>query len=629
MSAALLIGGKDVEYEKQKVSQMNILVATPGRLLQHMDETPLFDCCNLQILVLDEADRILDLGFAATLDAILANLPRQRQTLLFSATQTRRVADLARLSLVAPEYCAVHEHSTSATPPRLVQMVATVRLPDKLHALWAFLKLHLHHKTLVFATCCRQVAFLHEALRQLRPGVPLRCLHGRMKQLRRMSSYTDFCAAKAMVLLATDVAARGLDFPDVDWVLQLDCPEDASTYIHRVGRTARYASGGKALLLLDPSEQAMVGTLAAAKVVVKPTSLNLDRIPPITPALEGLLTGDPTLKEQAQRAVVAYLRAVHVMGDKTVFDVRNLDAVGFAHSLGLTTAPKLRFIQRERKGQRVAAAEGDQSDGEEEAGEAEEEAEAEAEWLRPVARPGRGAEDGDDDDATLLGRLGMSAPLELQQARPAAAAGWEDGPGDLAAAMKARKVKLRIKGSTGTASRSAGTKVVFDADGTPRAPLEALAMEESLGGHGDAPGGPSGQAPDYRAAVEARFAQAAALRASVDVEDKRRERELRRAKKLKRKLKAKQHGASGGGGAVLGDGGDDDDDDGDDGEGGDGGTDDEDDDAAEPAHQAPEPKKRRPEAAHEGMRGPARAGGPQRLADLESAALARLTRRGA
>ena len=138
---------------------MNILVATPGRLLQHMDETPYFDCSSLSMLVLDEADRVLDMarcaplagclkradaarspraaqGFSATLNAIVDNLPRERQTLLFSATQTRKVADLARLSLRDPEYVAVHEHATSATPPRLTQLVATVALPDKLHAVW-------------------------------------------------------------------------------------------------------------------------------------------------------------------------------------------------------------------------------------------------------------------------------------------------------------------------------------------------------------------------------------------------------------------------------------------------------------------------------------------------------------
>ncbi|KIZ01004.1 hypothetical protein MNEG_6961 [Monoraphidium neglectum] len=103
ISAGLLIGGKKVSEEATRVASLNVLIATPGRLLQHMDETPGFDASGLQMLVLDEADRILDLGFAATLDAIIANLPRARQTLLFSATQTKSVRDLARLSLDHPD----------------------------------------------------------------------------------------------------------------------------------------------------------------------------------------------------------------------------------------------------------------------------------------------------------------------------------------------------------------------------------------------------------------------------------------------------------------------------------------------------------------------------------------------
>ena len=99
-----------------------MLVCTPGRLLQHMDETPGFDASQLQALVLDEADRILDMGFAATLDAILRNLPRQRQTMLFSATQTKSVKDLARLSLEAPEYIAVHAEAAMPTPVKLQQV---------------------------------------------------------------------------------------------------------------------------------------------------------------------------------------------------------------------------------------------------------------------------------------------------------------------------------------------------------------------------------------------------------------------------------------------------------------------------------------------------------------------------
>ena len=156
LSAALLIGGKDVAYEKENLRGKNILVATPGRLLQHMDETAYFDCSGLLMLVLDEADRMLDAGFAPALNAILAFLPAGRQTLLFSATQTRRVADLARLSLTDPEYVAVHADSAAATPPRLRQMYCEVPLPQKMDALWTFVKTHLAAKTLVFLSSCRQ-----------------------------------------------------------------------------------------------------------------------------------------------------------------------------------------------------------------------------------------------------------------------------------------------------------------------------------------------------------------------------------------------------------------------------------------------------------------------------------------
>lgn len=88
-----------------------------------------------------------------------------------------------------------------------------------------------------------QVKFLFEAFRKLRPGVPLKMLHGHMKQMKRHHAFVEFCESSAMVLFATDIAARGLDFPSVDWVVQYDCPEDPKSYIHRVGRTARFKSG--------------------------------------------------------------------------------------------------------------------------------------------------------------------------------------------------------------------------------------------------------------------------------------------------------------------------------------------------------------------------------------------------
>jgi ATP-dependent RNA helicase DDX10/DBP4 len=122
---------------------MNILVCTPGRLLQHMDETPGFDASQLLLLVLDEADRILDMGFSVTLNAIVANIPRQRQTLLFSATQTKSVKDLARLSLKDPEYVSVHAEAAAPTPLRLQQAYMVCDLQQKVDILWSFIKTHL------------------------------------------------------------------------------------------------------------------------------------------------------------------------------------------------------------------------------------------------------------------------------------------------------------------------------------------------------------------------------------------------------------------------------------------------------------------------------------------------------
>ncbi|KAJ2824232.1 ATP-dependent RNA helicase dbp4, partial [Coemansia erecta] len=155
-SAGLVIGGKRVEEEKEILAKMNILVCTPGRLLQHMDETAGFDCFNLQVLVLDEADRILDMGFKKTMNAIIENLPRQRQTLLFSATQTKSVKDLARLSLERPEYVGVHEAQKHSTPQRLAQHFMVVELPQKLDMLYSFIKTHLSSKSIVFLSSGKQ-----------------------------------------------------------------------------------------------------------------------------------------------------------------------------------------------------------------------------------------------------------------------------------------------------------------------------------------------------------------------------------------------------------------------------------------------------------------------------------------
>ena len=300
-SAGLLIGGKDLKQEQDRVLQMNILICTPGRLLQHMDQTPEFDCNNLQILVLDEADRILDAGFESTLNAIIANLPKQRQTLLFSATQTKAVKDLARLSIKDAEYVSVDKDSKSRTPKKLKQKFMICPLPQKLDILFSFLRTHLTQKTLVFLSSCKQVRFVFETFCKMQPGIPLLSLHGKQSQDKRMMVFETFNRRKEGVLFATDVAARGLDFPAVDWVLQIDCPDDTDTYIHRVGRTARNDTAGQALLLLNPSEIKFVEKLDAKQIPIEEIKANPAKTQSIQSKIASICSQSPDMKYLAQK----------------------------------------------------------------------------------------------------------------------------------------------------------------------------------------------------------------------------------------------------------------------------------------------------------------------------------------
>eukprot|EP00871_Galdieria_phlegrea_P001877 jgi/Galph1/2690/GphlegSOOS_G1357.1 len=374
-SAGLVIGGKSFEEEKERIGRMNILIATPGRLLQHMDQSLDFDCSRLQILVLDEADRILDLGFAKTIDAILQNVPKERQTLLFSATQTRSVQSLARLSLSHPEYVAVYdkempdgeEPSVEALneqtensekeemeneaqkssfvdiPSQLKQSFAITEASEKLNILWSFIKSHTKCKSIIFFASCKQVRFVYEAFRKMKPGLVLLHIHGRMKQSKRLTMYQQFCSQAFACLLATDVASRGLDFPRVDWVVQVDCPDSVESYIHRIGRTARMNYSGNSLLFLLPSETAFLERLKQRQIEPKKHKVNRNKTQDISGTLASLNASDTSLKYLCQRALCCYIRAVAMERDKEVFDVSALPVQDMAEKYGLAIVPKLKL----------------------------------------------------------------------------------------------------------------------------------------------------------------------------------------------------------------------------------------------------------------------------------------------
>jgi len=367
-SAGLVIGGKDLREEADRIGRMNILVCTPGRMLQHLDQTVGFDVDNLQILVLDEADRIMDMGFQSAVDALVEHLPKTRQTLLFSATQSKRVSDLARLSLKDPEYVAVHEEASSSTPSNLQQNYIVTPLVEKLDTLWGFIRANLKSKIIVFLSSGKQVRFVFESFKRMQPGMPLLHLHGRQKQIARMEITTRFAAAKHACLFATDVVARGLDFPAVDWVIQVDCPEDADTYIHRVGRTARYENKGRAVLFLDPiEEEAFLKRLEHKKVPIKKVSVKDNKKQNITKELQSMCFQSPDLKYLGQKAFISYTRSVYLQKDKEVFKFKDLDLDGFAASLGLPGAPQVKFqkgedVKRLKNASRAAMSSGSDTD---------------------------------------------------------------------------------------------------------------------------------------------------------------------------------------------------------------------------------------------------------------------------
>ncbi|KAJ5423212.1 hypothetical protein N7491_008428 [Penicillium cf. griseofulvum] len=353
-SAGLVIGGKSLREEQDRLGRMNILVCTPGRMLQHLDQTAMFETNNLQMLVLDEADRIMDMGFQKTVDAILDHLPKQRQTMLFSATQTKKVGDLARLSLQEPEYVSVHEAAASATPSTLQQHYTVTPLPQKLDTLWSFIRSNLKSKTVVFLSSGKQVRYVYESLRQLQPGISLLHLHGRQKQGGRLDITTKFSQAQHAVLFATDVVARGLDFPAVDWVIQMDCPEDADTYIHRVGRTARYERVGRAVLFLDPSEEkGFLKQLEQKKVPIEKINIKSNKQQSVKNQLQNMCFKDPELKYLGQKAFISYVKSIYVQKDKETFKIKELPLEEYAASLGLPGAPRIKFIKgddaKERK----------------------------------------------------------------------------------------------------------------------------------------------------------------------------------------------------------------------------------------------------------------------------------------
>ncbi|KAK2507245.1 hypothetical protein MC885_017731 [Smutsia gigantea] len=312
----VLMGGEKRKSEKARLRKgINILISTPGRLVDHIKSTKNIHFSRIQWLVLDEADRILDLGFEKDVTVILNAVNsecQKRQNVLLSATLTEGVARLADISLHSPVCISVLDEShgqsdpkgqavpgvwppqasdelhSFAIPERLDQHVTLVPSKLRLVSLAAFIlqkcKFEKDQKMIIFFSSCELVEFHYHLFIQTLlscPGAPtseqppsastrlkfLR-LHGNMQQEERRAVFQEFSHSTTGVLLCTDVAARGLDLPQVTWIVQYNAPSSPAEYIHRIGRTARIGCHGSSLLILAPSEAEYVNSLASHKINV-------------------------------------------------------------------------------------------------------------------------------------------------------------------------------------------------------------------------------------------------------------------------------------------------------------------------------------------------------------------------
>ncbi|KAH6683143.1 putative ATP-dependent RNA helicase [Halenospora varia] len=339
----IVIGGANRRAEAEKLAKgVNLLIATPGRLLDHLQNTQGFVFKNLKALIIDEADRILEIGFEDEMRQVVKILPKEeRQTMLFSATQTTKVEDLARISLrPGPLYINVDDQKQHSTVEGLEQGYVVCDSDKRFLLLFSFLKRNLKKKIIVFFSSCACVKYHAELLNYI--DLPVLDLHGKQKQQKRTNTFFEFCNAKQGTLICTDVAARGLDIPDVDWIIQFDPPDDPRDYIHRVGRTARGSNGhGRSLMFLQPSEVGFLAHLKTARVPVVEFDFPAKKIVNVQSQLEKLISQNYYLNKSAKDGYKSYLQAYASHSLRTIFDVHKLDLVKVAKSFGFTAPPRV------------------------------------------------------------------------------------------------------------------------------------------------------------------------------------------------------------------------------------------------------------------------------------------------
>ncbi|KAF3439877.1 hypothetical protein FNV43_RR18155 [Rhamnella rubrinervis] len=340
----VVIGGTRLALEQKRMqaNPCQILVATPGRLRDHIENTAGFATrlMGVKVLVLDEADHLLDMGFRKDIEKIIAAVPKQRQTLLFSATVPEEVRQICHIALKRDhEFINTVQEGSEETHAQVRQMHLVASLEMQFPLLYVLLKEHIaddvDYKVLVFCTTAMVTRLVADLLGELNLNV--REIHSRKPQGYRTRVSDEFRKSKGLILVTSDVSARGVDYPDVTLVIQVGLPADREQYIHRLGRTGRKGKEGQGILLLAPWEEFFLSTIKDLPISKAPVpSVDPDTKRKVERALSHV---EMKNKEAAYQAWLGYYNSNKKVGrDKhRLVELAN----DFSRSMGLDNPPAI------------------------------------------------------------------------------------------------------------------------------------------------------------------------------------------------------------------------------------------------------------------------------------------------
>jgi len=368
-SLCLLTGGTHTEQDLKKIEEngCNFIIATPGKFREVLEKkSPHINMKTLYFFIMDEADRLLDSEYEFDLSHILDSLPKQRRTGIFSATlSNKETKAFKKLGMRNPALIRVQEEpekggqviNDRVSIPKTLKnfYLLTTSRSEKMVFLVNFLQDHINDKVLIFFNTCSSTTYYSKLL-SLFPSLSkqkMYFIHGQMKQKKRNKVIEEYSKESEGFLLTTDVLARGIDFPDVNWIVQIDPPQDPSFYIHRIGRTARVGRTGNAVLTLSENEKSYLDFMKMKGIEMEPydeaaedtgDNLKKETLESLKAKMQEILKTDRDLIEKSKAAFVSYIRSYKEHDLAYIFQFKHLNYGDVANSFFLFRLPRIKEI---------------------------------------------------------------------------------------------------------------------------------------------------------------------------------------------------------------------------------------------------------------------------------------------